>query len=134
MTTHIRNLADLRALRARLVALPSVGTRIAKRVAVDFSALSRAAFEARQTPAGKAWEPSKTTGKPITLKKSGELEHKATTYTATGTRVRASVLALRYARYQLRLGFLPRRLPPAWNDRVKVISADEIARALRGDS
>lgn len=127
------NLNDLRALRNRIASLPQVQTRIAKRTAEELSKLARQDFDAQRTASGQAWKPSKS-GRRVTLKKTGTLESKATGYTAIGTRVRASVASVRYARFQLKRGFLPRRLPAAWAEPVRAIASDEITRHLRGGS
>lgn len=127
----LRTTRDLRELRARIASLPAVRARIAKRAAEEFSKMSKESFDAQQTPEGEPWKPGKG-GRVPTLKKSGDLEKKATTYTASGSRVRAEALTLRYARYQLRRGFIPRKLPPAWLARLREIATEEITAHLTG--
>ena len=127
----LRGPSDLRALRSRIASLPQVQTAIARRVAAELSKLSHDDFEARTTPSGEPWKPGKG-GRALTLKKSGRLEQKATRFTATGTRVRASVADVPWARFQIKRGFLPRALPAAWAKRVREIASEEISKHLGG--
>lgn len=129
--SNAQSLAKLRALRERIASLPEVAQKIAKRAAVEFSKLAREDFDAQRSPDGEAWTSGKD-GKTVTLKKSGTLEDKATKYTATGRRVRASVTGVRYARYQRPARFIPRGLPPEWADRLREIAREEIDAHLRG--
>lgn len=119
---------DLRALRNRIASLPQVQERIARRAADEFSRMARTDFEAQRTASGDPWKGKRR----VTLKRSGKLEAKATRYEATGTRVRASVASVPYARYQLKRGFLPRGLPAKWAARVREIATEEITAHLQG--
>lgn len=112
-----------------LAKLPSVMTAAAPRVATEFSTLADRAFGSASSVYGV---PFAGVGGRLDLHESGTLGARATRYTAAGTTVRASVGAVRYARYQLKHGFLPARgrLPQAWRDRVDAIVREEIAREL----
>lgn len=134
--TIIRSVADLRALRKRLVDLRSVGRAIAPRVAERFSALARQDFDARRSPSGVAWKPNKRTGRVPTLHKSGTLEQAATMVRAIGTMIRSSVLGVRYARFQQPSRFVPssKKLSPARVAIIEDVAEQEIRRALGGAS
>lgn len=134
MTTPIRNIAELRALRRRLVELRGVGRVVAARVAPRFTALARSQFDARESPSGAAWKPSKKTGKVPTLHRSGRLEQAATTFLAIGSTIRASIAGVRYARFQHPSRFLPsgKKLSPARTAIVEEVAEQEIRRALAG--
>lgn len=122
--------AFLESWERQLQRLPGVMTRVAPRVAAEFSDLARTAFESRRSVYGAPFT-SPTQGA-IDLRESGALGSRATRYTASGTTVRASVASVRYARYQLKHGFLPAkgRLPQAWKDRIEAIIAEEIDREM----
>jgi anti-sigma factor RsiW len=131
--TAIRSVTDLRALRKRLVELRSIGNVIAPRVAERFSALARADFDARRGPSGKPWKPNKR-GKVPTLRRTGTLENAAATFRAIGSTVLASVLGVRYARFQNPSRFVPssKKLSPERSAIVEQIAEEEISRAVRG--
>lgn len=126
----ISSLAELRALRSRLADMPSVRTAIARRGAEALSKLAREDFDAQRTPSGKPWKPGKG-GRALTLRRSGALEAAAVAYRAIGTVIRASVASVRYAKYQLGRGILPRALPEAWRSKLDEIAREELARFMR---
>ena len=130
----IRSAVQLAELRSRLDRLPEVEARIAARVAEDFSELARQAFDARTSVDGSSFGKG-SDGKPITLDKSGKLRAAATSYSAVGTRVRVSVAAVSYGRYQLRFGLIPSMnepLPPTFAERLNQIAREELARHFGG--
>ena len=126
MSREITSFAELAELRDQLLALPAVPAKIAARVAPAFSELAQAAFDARQSPYGDVWGPG------ITENKSGRLRAGAIRYVAEGGRVRATVGAVKYARYQLKQGILPKAgaLPAAWFAKLKSIADEELAKAV----
>lgn len=131
--SEITSFAGLADLRAKLIALPAVSARIAEKVAPALSALAQQSFDAAQSPYGDPWGVGKD-GKPITEKKSGKLRSNALRYVAAGRKVRASVGAVAYAKYQLKHGLLPKSgaLPAAWDARVTEIAQRELDEALHG--
>lgn len=124
--SEITSFAQLGELRAKILALPAVPAKIAARVAPAFSALAQQAFAGHQSPYGDAWAPG------VDLVESGALRDRAIRYTAEGGRVRATIGAVKYARYQLKQGILPKAgaLPSAWYDQLKSIADDELEKAL----
>lgn len=126
MTTSLKSMSELRALRDRLSRLPEVNARIAVRGATLFSDLAQQDFDRREGVAGTTWPSG------ITLNKTGALRRLAIRYEAIGTKIRASVTAVRYAKYQLKYGFLPRVIPAEWSERLKQIADEELAAAMRG--
>jgi hypothetical protein len=133
--TAIRSIAELRALRKRLVGLRNLGAVVAPRVAERFSAIAREDFDARRGPNGSPWKPNKS-GKVPTLRRSGALESAATRFRAIGSSIRASVLGVRYARYQNPGRFMPssKKLSPERAAVVEQIAEQEIRRAVGGGS
>lgn len=125
----IRSMGELRGVTESLQRLPEVEARIAVRVAETFSGLARASFDSQTSPGGRAWGKG-AEGQPITLDKSGKLRAAATSYESIGTRVRVSVAAVRYGKYQLRFGIIPKTgdpLPEAWAEAVRQIAREELA-------
>lgn len=126
------SLAVFDQLRQRLARLPRVGAVVAKRGAAAFSARAAAAFAARESVYGAPFG----TGKdgPIDLEESGALKGKALAYSAHGTTIKASVGAVRYARYQLKHGILPLRgkLPADWRAELEAIADEELTKAAEG--
>jgi hypothetical protein len=112
-----------------LAKLPTVMVRVAPRAAAAFSGLARQSYSSASSVYGS---PFVGVAGRLDLTVSGTLGSRATRYTATGTTVRASVGSVRYARYQLKHGFLPARgrLPQAWRDRVDAIVREEIEREI----
>lgn len=134
--TAIRTIADLRALRKRVVELHRVGSAVASRVAPKFSALARAQFDARQSPSGQPWKPNKSSGKIPTLHRTGALEQAASAFRAIGTLIRSSVVGVRYAKFQQPSRFVPsnKRLSPERAAIVSEVAEQEIRRAMAGAS
>lgn len=128
--SSVGSFEQLRDLRARLDSMPSVGQAIASRVAPALSAVAQVAFDSGRTPLGGDFGASSVDGRALDLNESGKLRAQAVAYHAEGRKVRASVGGVPYARYQLKRGFLPRRLPAAWEQMVRAIAADEIAKHL----
>ena len=129
--SEITSFAALAATRAKLIALPAVSARIAARVAPAFSALAQQSFDSQSSPYGDPWAPG-ADGQSVDLRKSGRLRSVALRYVAEGTRVRASIGGVSYARYQLKRGLLPKTgaIPSAWNARLIAIANDELAKAM----
>lgn len=127
--TELSTFAQLDAVRARLAALPRVAERVAERAAARLTELATATFDARENVAGEAWADG-ADGKPVTLNKSGRLRRDAVRYVAVGTRIRATVAATPYARFQLKRGFLPRTIPAAWGSEIARIADEELAAHL----
>ena len=134
MTTRIHSVAELRALRKRLVELKNIGAAVAPRVASRFSALARAEFQAQRSPSGKPWKPNKGGTKIPTLRRTGALEAAASAFRAIGASVRVSVLGIRYARYQNPQRFVPssKKLSPERVAIVEEVAEQEIRRELGG--
>ena len=130
--SNASSFAELAKLRAHIGSLPSVNARVAAKVAPVFSQLAQQAFDANESPYGDTWGLGKD-GKQITEYQSGRLRSLAVRYSAVGTNVRSSISAVRYARYQLSHGILPksRALPAAWYEALSRIAEREIAEALR---
>ncbi len=110
--------------------MPDVMLRVAPRVAADFSGLAQRAYGASQSVYGV---PFNGPGGMLDLTETGALRQRAARYSAAGTTVKASVASVRYAKYQLKHGFLPMRgrLPQAWRDRIDAIVREEIERELK---
>lgn len=130
---ELSSFAALAELKAQLIALPAVTARIAEKVAPEFSRLAQQTFDAQQSPYGDAWGTG-ADGKQITEKKSGALRSKAISYEANGRKIRATVGAVKHARYQVNRGILPKAglLPAAWEARLVEIANAELAEALNG--
>jgi hypothetical protein len=130
---EITTYTGLANIQAKLARMPAVASRVAARAADRFSELALETFDAGETISGEPWAKG-SDGKPVTLRKSGRTRAQATKYKAVGTRILASVGSVPYARYQLKRGFLPRRLPSSWELELRRIADEEIARALGGAS
>jgi hypothetical protein len=117
--------APLDELRRKLQRLPEVGAKLAPLVAAEWTRLAQQAFSAGESVDGVPF-----TGRSgaIDLHKSGALGSVATRYSAVGTKVRASVEAVRYARFQLKHGFLPRAIPGRWVAAADAIVTRELER------
>ena len=117
---------DLAAMRARLAKLPEVAARVAQRGAPALSARARAAFDAGQGVEGQPFGG-------VDLNETGRLRAAALEYTAIGTKIRASVGSVPYAKYHIKRGILPRggaKLPAAWEAELVAIAQDELAQAV----
>lgn len=125
----------MKALQDKLLRSPAVASRIAERAAARFSELAQQAYDARRSvygrPFGKGDE-----GEQLDLKESGTLRAQALRYTAIGTKVRASVSAVRYARYQLKQGILPAKgsIPADWLPELQRIADEELAKFFGGSA
>lgn len=96
---------------AMLAKLPQLAARVAQKAAPLLAARARAAFDSHQTPYGNPWR------KGITLYKSGALRAAAIAYLQSGAKIKSTVAQVRYAKYHIREGILPRggqALPAAW--------------------
>jgi len=120
-------------IRARLARLPAVNARVAQRAAPALSAIAREHYDAGESVYGDPFGVG-SQGTPIDLKESGSLRAKALQYEAIGTKVRASVGAVKHARYQLKHGILPRpgQLPQEMQTAIAEIAEDELHRAMEG--
>lgn len=128
---HLRSMAEALAV---LKLSPQLAARVAALSAPALAGLARASFAAQQNVYGDSFGTG-AKGQPITLHKSGRLEAQAIRYEAVGTKIRSSVASLRYARYQIKRGFLPRgggSLPTAWHHTIKRIAGEETAKAIGG--
>lgn len=129
-TLSPRNLGRLvEALRS----LPSVTAVVAARAAVRLSELAQEAFDEKRSVYGDPYPEGREA--PIDLFESGALQQRAVGYRSAGRRVSASVSALRYARYLIKYGFMPRggaQLPPAWDAEIRRIAEEELAKHFAG--
>lgn len=118
------------ALRRRLAKLPEVATSIAPKVAAMFTAEAQRSFDAGQSVHGVPF--TGNNGDALDLRESGAIRSNAVRYTATGATIRASVGSVRHARYQLKHGFLPRRIPTDWRAKAaQIIDAELTKEASR---
>ena len=127
MATPLRSFSELRTLKDALTRLPAASARVARAAAAEFSDRARAAIARRESVNGESFPAG------VTLNKTGALAAVATRYEPIGNRVRASVGSLRYAKFQLRYGFLPRALPSAWADWLRDEARAELAATMRGE-
>jgi hypothetical protein len=130
VSTHIASFGQLAALKAKLLRLPETAAKIAPKVAERLSELATEAFDSGRTVYGDP-RPAGIDGTSLDLKESGALRAQALRYVAEGRRVRAS-LSLRYARYYVRYGILPRKgsLPPAWDKEIGDLCQRELDKEL----
>lgn len=130
--TDIKSFAALQDLRLKLARAPLVASKIAERAAARLTELAQEAFDSQSSVYGAPYR-SGVSG-PVDLVESGALRSKATKYEATGTKVRATVAAVRYAKYQLKRGFLPRRgsLPAEWDAELRRIATEELRKHFGG--
>lgn len=121
-------------LQDKLLRSPTVAMRIAERAAQRFSELAQQAYDNKRGVSGKPFGKSEETGEQLDLKESGTLRNQALRYTAIGTKVRASVSAVRYARYQLKHGILPAKgtIPADWLPELQRIADEELAKFFGG--
>lgn len=121
-------------LQDKLLRSPTVAMRIAERAAERFSELAQQAYDNKRGVSGKPFGKSEETGEQLDLKESGTLRAQALRYTAIGTKVRASVSAVRYARYQLKHGILPAKgtIPADWLPELNRIADEELAKFFGG--
>lgn len=134
MTKQIKSFQDLQQLQAAITKLqnPALAARVASRVAPVLTGLAQRAYDARQSPYGVPWGPGKG-GDSLDLHETGALRAKALTYTASGPRIRASIMSVRYGRYHIHRGILPRsgqQMPVAWQRVVTDIAREEIGAEL----
>ncbi len=129
---QVSSFDELADLRARIAALPATNAKIAERVADRFSDLARAAFDSQSSVYGAPFGQG-SSGQPLDLHESGRMRSQAVNFTATGTTIRASVASVKYARYQLKHGILPRRgaLPAEWASELRRIAREELDKAVR---
>ena len=113
-------------LRRKLQRLPEVATSIAPKIAAMFTAEAQRAFDSGQSVHGVPF--TSDTGEALDLKESGAIRSSAVRYTSTGATIRASVGSVRHARYQLKHGFLPRRIPAEWSTKAAQIIDDELTK------
>ncbi len=129
--TQIRDMVQLEALRRQLTANPRIAERVAARVAPMLSQKAQEAFDAQRSPEGVPWGVGED-GTPLDLNESGRMRAEAIKYTATGTKVRATVGAVPHAKYQLKHGVLPKTLPAEWAAEIDRIAQHELAAAFGG--
>lgn len=124
---RLRGSEDLKALQQRLLRLPEVAARVAQRSAVTLSAFAQASYDARMGVYDVPF------GGGLDLHESGKLRALALRYTAIGTKIRASVGALPYAKFLIKYGILPRgggKLPTKWNEAIVDIAKRELDLAM----
>jgi hypothetical protein len=118
------------ALRRKLAKLPEVATSIAPKIAAMFTAEAQRAFDSGKSVHGVPF--TSDSGEALDLRESGAIRSSAVRYTATGATIRASVGSVRHARYQLKHGFLPRRIPVEWQAKAaQIIDAELTKEASR---
>ncbi len=125
--TRIADFAALADLQRKLQQSPELAKAVAAKAAPRLTTLAQQAFGSQSVygvpyPSG------------VDLHESGRLKSEATRYTAHGTKVRASVAAVRHARYQLKHGYLPAkgRVPAAWEAEIRKLAQAEIAKHFGG--
>lgn len=114
---------------------PELAANVAKRVAPALSGLAQEAYESQRGVNGESFGISSVDGHKLDLKKTGTLEAKAIKYEAIGTKVRATVGSIRYARFHIKRGLLPRggaALPAGWEGTIRRIADEETAKAVQG--
>jgi len=125
------SIAKLSQLAKSLRDIPvRVAQNIASSVAPDLTNMARASFDAGQTVYGDA-RPTGKEGNALTLRRTGALRS-GVRFTAIGTRLRA-VLTVRYARYMVKYGILPRggsKIHVAWQESISNTAKDEIQKAV----
>lgn len=134
MSRPITSPQQLASIVERLRSLPTVTAKVAARVAPRLSELAAEAYDARRSVYGEPWGTGES-GDPIDLYESGTLKGRALGYLAAGRTVRASVSTVKYARYQIKRGILPRggaKLPPAWEAEIRRIAGEELAAHVEG--
>jgi hypothetical protein len=108
---------DLRSFAKGLKALPKqIAIETAERSAAGLTAALTSSFDAGQT-AYDEQRPLGIAGDKLTLVQTGRVRSLLRFVHDGGTRLRASLMAVRYARYLIRFGLLPRGgdpLPPKW--------------------
>lgn len=117
---------ELQAMKARLAKLPEVSARVAAKAAGELSAIAQASFDAGQGVDGQSFGG-------VDLNESGRLRAQALRYTAIGTKIRASVGSVPYAKYHIKRGILPRggaALPTKFNAAIVAIANRELALAV----
>lgn len=123
--TPIKSRAQLADLKRKLqVGGAAVSPRVARRVAGAFSSNAQRAFDAQQSVYGGSTFGGRT------FVKTGKLRSLALAYSAIGNVVRASLSAVRYAKYYIRFGILPRKgsRPAAWEQDARAIAREELTR------
>lgn len=113
-------------LRRKLAQLPEAATRIAPKIAAMFTAEAQRAFDSGTSAHGIPFVSE--SGEALDLHESGALRASAVRYTATGAIIRATVGSVRHARYQLKHGFLPRRIPTEWRTKASQIIDAELTK------
>ena len=125
--TDINSFRQLNELMVKIGKTPGLAAKIAPKVAELMSQLAAKDFDARRSVYGaKSW-PNGKDGTQIDLRESGRLRSQAIQYVPVGTKIRATVAAVHYARYQLKHGLLPRsgKIPAAWAEEIdKLVTAE----------
>ncbi len=125
------DLSKLKNLAKAVKDLPkTVKQDVARQAAPDLTGKAQAAFDSGVTVYGDI-RPAGEDGLPVSLHKSGKLES-GLNFKSVGTIVRA-VLAVPYAKYNIRFGILPRggaKLPVSWSDALEDIVDDTIRSSL----
>lgn len=124
MSQAIKSFTQLNELMITIAKLPGVAAVVAPKVAARLSELAQVAFDSQTSVYGKPYAGN------TDLVETGRLRAQAVKYVAVGTRVRAAVGAVPWARYQLRYGFMPLsgRLPVAWSDDIDRLITEELRR------
>jgi hypothetical protein len=124
------DVSKLKRLSKTLQQLPTtLGAEVAKKVAPDLTGRAQASFRAGESVYGDP-RPTRKDGSEMTLVKSGRLLSNIR-FVSVGTRVRAA-LNVRYAKYYIRFGILPRggaKVPTAWAESINRTAA----AAIRGE-
>lgn len=123
------------AVKGILGRLPQLAARVAAKAAPRLAQRAQSAFDARTSPYGMPWGTG-SDGRPITLRQSGALRAAALGYRAVATKIRSTVTSVRYAKYHIRRGILPRggqALPAAWEGDIRQMAVAEF-KAISGGS
>ena len=130
-TLSPRGLAKMvEALRS----LPSVTAVVAARASERLSELAQESFSAQRSVYGDAYGEG-SRGDAIDLRETGALEKRAVGYRSAGRRVYASVSSIKYARFLIKYGYMPRggaKLPPVWDAEIRRIAEEELAKHFAG--
>lgn len=124
--------AALRTMREKLARLPEVQEAVAAVAAPAVSSLAGDTFDSGRGVYGDPFAPNKD-GSTRTLKKSGRLRAQIR-FVQIGTKIRC-VLGVRYAKYRIKDGILPRggaALPVRWTAEIKRLAGAEMATRLGG--
>jgi hypothetical protein len=120
----------LRQMREQLRRLPEMQSAVATKAAPEITSQAVASFDAGTSVYGDP-RPPKQDGSTMTLHKTGALRA-GIKFEPVGTKMRC-VLSVKYARYKIKFGILPRggqALPTQWEATITKVAADEFQRRM----